>query len=58
MKALTLELATVRELARVLAERLDAVSALSPCPCCRDAEARAFLARPKRVLDDPAATEA
>ena len=55
---LKLDLATVRELARVLAERLDAVAAFGSCSTCHEAEARAFLARLRRVLDDPGAREA
>jgi hypothetical protein len=41
---------TVAELARVLAERLDAVKAFGVCPTCREAEAKAFLARLRRIL--------
>jgi hypothetical protein len=58
LEPLTLDLATVRELARVLAERLDAVAAFGSCSTCHEAEARAFLARLRRVLDDPGAREA
>jgi hypothetical protein len=57
LDSLNLDLATVRELARALAERLDAVGAFGSCPTCREAEARAFLARLRRVLEDPGARE-
>jgi hypothetical protein len=46
-----LDLATVGELARVIAERLDAVDAFGSCPACRHAELRALLARLRRILD-------
>ena len=49
-----LDLPTVRELARVIGERLDAVEAFGgSCPGCRNAELRAFLARLRAVLDGP-----
>jgi hypothetical protein len=40
----------VAELARVLAERLAAVEAFGSCLSCHEAEARAFLARLRRLL--------
>jgi hypothetical protein len=46
---LTLDLATVRELARVLEERLDEVTAFGSCPTSHEAKARAFLTRLRRV---------
>jgi hypothetical protein len=55
---LDLDLATVRELARVLEERLDAVGAFGSCSTCHEAEASAFLARLRRVLEDPGMREA
>jgi hypothetical protein len=55
---LKLDLATVRELARVLAERLDAVAAFGSCPTCHEAEARAFFAPLRRVLEHPGASQA
>jgi hypothetical protein len=46
-EGVTLDRATLREVARLLAKRLDEVVAYGAggCPTCRDAEARAFLAR-------------
>ncbi len=42
---------TLRELARVLAERLQQVDTYGgSCPTCREAEARAFLAKLRRLL--------
>jgi hypothetical protein len=43
----TLDPATVREVARLLAKRLDEVVTYGAggCPTCKDAEARAFLSR-------------
>ena len=49
----TLDRTTVRELARVLAERLQHVETYGgKCKTCGDAEAQAFLARLRRVLDE------
>lgn len=45
-----LDLRTVAELARVLDERLKTVAAFGSCPTCREAEAKAFLAQLRRVL--------
>ncbi len=48
---LDLDRATLRELTRVLAERLAQLDAFGgKCPTCNEAEARAFLARPRRLL--------
>lgn len=47
-----LDLGTVAELARVLAERLEAVASFGSCGTCREAEARAFLARLRGILAD------
>lgn len=45
-----LDLSTVAELARVLDERLQAVATYGSCQTCHEAEAHAFLARLRRVL--------
>jgi hypothetical protein len=46
-----LDPATLRELERLLAERLASVEAYGPgCRSCRDAEARAFLAKLRAML--------
>jgi hypothetical protein len=46
-----LDPATVRELARLLAERLDAVKRYGTggCPTCHEAEAHAFLAQLRKL---------
>ena len=47
----TLDRTTVRELARVLAERLQQVETYGgTCKSCRDGEARAFLAKLRSML--------
>ena len=48
----TLDAATLRELARLLEERIRSVEAYGAggCPTCHDAEARAFLARLHRIV--------
>ncbi len=51
LEPLELDRRTVAELARVLAERLGQVDAFGgSCPTCHEAEARAFLARVRRLL--------
>jgi hypothetical protein len=47
----SLDRTTVRELVRLLAERLQQVETYSgTCKSCRDAEARAFLAKLRSIL--------
>lgn len=48
---LPLDAATLRELARMLAKRLDAVKTYGAggCPTCRDGEAHAFLAQLRKL---------
>ncbi len=48
---LDLDRATLRELTRVLAERLAQLDAFGHCPTCGDAEARAFLARLRELIE-------
>ena len=48
-----LDPATLRELERFLAERLASVETYGPgCRSCRDAEARAFLAKLRALLQE------
>ena len=49
-----LDAATLDEVARLLAKRLDEVVAYGAggCPTCKDAEARAFLARLQGLRED------
>jgi hypothetical protein len=49
---LDLDRTTLRELARVLDERLAAVQAFGSCPTCHEAEAKAFLARLRGLLKE------
>jgi hypothetical protein len=48
-----LDHATVEEVARLLAKRLDEVKVYGAggCPTCHDAEARAFLAQLRKLAD-------
>ena len=51
--AVPLDPVTVRELARVLAKRIDDVTTYGAggCAACHDAEARAFLAQLRKLAD-------
>lgn len=53
-KPVPLDPATLRELARMLAKRLDEVKIYGAggCPTCRDAEANAFLAQLRRLTEE------